>query len=397
MRPIVILILIVAILATLSFFGKLPEEKREKPPTELQTQVEKKGEITPVTKKTTSQVISPSKKEVSSELVEKEISEVKSPWVETFIVSGPKEGEIINETNKVTFEFKAVIYPKETQGKAIFETKIEGIDQDWQKTSSQTRTITLPTGPKEYTFLVRAKIDEVTDPTPATRTFKINVSPHFQKITISNIQIQSSSRPSLITLSSHLNRGEEINITGWQISGKKGSFFIPKGIEKYSPYNSEPIDDIIVKPGDTIYLSGAANPLGRDRNFRPNKCLGYLTNYHDFPIPLSKDCPKPTEKEISHLSDCCQQFISKLGKCQAPDYSKNLSIMTDPDCTSYLIQNLNYLSCFNKYSQEEDFLKKEWHIYMGHNFLSQTFDTLYLRDEKGLVVDTYQYGCLICK
>jgi len=323
---------------------------------------------------------------------------IPSVSVKTYITSGPEEGEVIEETNKVTFEFKAKISPKDTEGRITFETKIEELDQDWKKTSSQKRTITFPAGPKEYTFLVRAKINNSIDLTPAKRTFQINTSPYSNKVKISSVHSPTSSRPSLITLGTYLKEGERINITGWKIRGDKGSFTIGKGIEKYSPYSNPPPDeDIFIERGDRIYLSSAQNPLGRGRNFRPNKCLGYFAHYRDFPISISKNCPKPKEEEISHLSPCCQLFIKKLGRCELPNYSNNYKISTDRECVSYLNENLNYGGCFRKYHKAEDFLEKKWHIYMNRNFVGKELDTLYLRDQNGILVDKHTYGCLYCK
>ena len=388
MQPIVIFIIITVALVGHFYFGQLLEQEEELP-------LEQPGEPLPETEESV-----PTKTQIFSGSVKSAAEPSKSKptiSVDTHIVSGPKEGEVIDETNKVAFEFKAEVFPEETEGQITFETKLEGFDDGWKKTSSSQRTINLPSGPKEYTFLVRAKIKDAIDSTPAKRTFKINTSPYFGKVKISSLSPQTSPRSSLITLSTHLGE-EKINITGWQLRGKGGSFSIPEGTEKYLPgYNPEPTENIIVKEGDKIYLSSAQNPLGRNQNFRPNKCLGYLTNYYNFTIPLSKGCPKPEKEEISHLSDCCQKFISDLKQCGVPDYSKKESIRSDSQCTSYLIENFNYAACFRKHYRDEDFLKKEWHIYMGSNsLLNSSCDTIYLRDQNGLFVDKHSYGRPVC-
>lgn len=319
--------------------------------------------------------------------------------IDTRITSGPKEGEIIEETNKVVFEFEAQIYSGQIKGKMLFETKIEGFDEDWKKTSSKKRIVTLPSGPKEYTFLVRGKINDFVDPTPAKITFKINLSPYFKKVRIATVKTETFSSPSLITLSTNLKKEEEINISGWHIKGRTNSFVIPPGIEKYYPgYGPVPEESIFVKQGDIIYMSASSNPLGKNRNFRPNKCLGYLANYHDFIIPLPKKCPKPTREEISHLNPCCQEFILRLNTCQIPDYSNNIRISLDSECVSYLDKNFNYGGCFYQYSRDKDFLGKNWHIYLNRNIVvSNDCDTLYLRDQNGLFIDKYSYGRAVCQ
>ncbi len=331
------------------------------------------------------------------------ILETSTPKTQTFeittkIVSGPKHNEVIDETNKITFEFDLKI-PDPDQ-RTRFQTKVLGFDSEWKSTYSKKRTITLPPGPKEYTFLVREK-EKAETTLPAQRIFKLNISPYFDKVEISRVQTQTSSRSSLITLSTHLKKKEEVNITGWQIKGKQGSFVIPEGIEKYRTYYSPvPTESIFVKRGDKIYLSSALNPLGRGINFRPNKCLGYLTNYpnyRDFAISLSKKCPRPTKEEISGLDPCCQEFIFDNETCKIPDYSSNFIILSDSECVFYLNENFNYDGCFRNYFRDEDFIMKNWHIYMNRNLVvSNSCDTFYLRDQNNLFIDKYTYGKAQC-
>ncbi len=325
--------------------------------------------------------------------------------VDTKIISGPQQNEIITETNQVEFQFEANITPKDSEGRIWFETKIEGFEEDWRTSYSNQRKVRLPAGPKEYEFQVRAKIglridrkyETFIDTTPAKRKFKINTSPYFNKIRISQMKSKTSSEPCLITLSSRLRGEEEINITGWKIEGENRSFVIPKGIERYDPHRREHLEDIFVKSGDRIYLSGGENPKGRDNNFKLNRCMGYLTNFYDFPIRIPRYCPSPRwgeedfTEEILDLSDYCQQYILDIRRCEIPDYEENSQIVTDPDCVDYITENFNYSGCFKNYSNEEDFLQSQWHIYMGKNIVGEGIDIFYLKDKNGLVVDKYLY------
>lgn len=318
-------------------------------------------------------------------------------YIDTYITGGPKEGEIIEETNEVTFEFKSKTV-QETEERIYFETKIEGFDNNWVTTYSQQRKVTLPIAWKEYTFFVRARTKDFVDLTPDARTFQIKISPYFKKVRIS--QVKTSPQPSLITLTTYLLKGEKINITNWTLEGEEGKVTIPKAVEKYYHYyNSPGPEDILVKQGDKIYLSAGFNPLGRDKNFRVNKCMGYLTNSFSFPIPLSRNCPKPTKGEISDFDPCCQQFISSLSRCEIPDYSENKNVSWDSECTSYIDQNLNNLGCFRNYSEDNDFLENVWHIYLNGKDITVTdnCDIIYLRDQNGLVVATYSYGRAVCR
>ena len=319
--------------------------------------------------------------------------------INTYIIAGPEQGEIIEETDTVKFEFNAEVISGEVSGRIYFETKIKELNEDWKKSSSKERTIKLPAGFKEYTFLVRATARDVIDLTPAERSFRINISPYFKKLRISSVQTKTDSRESLVTLTTSLLKEEEINISNWYFQGKGGKISIPLGMEKYYPLHGQfSGQDIIIKRGDRIYLSGDVNPLGENRNFRVNKCMGYLKNNHDFPISISKSCPRMSSEETSHLSVCCREFISKLRSCEKPDYSDDYNIGTDTSCLSFLDENFNYAGCFSNYSTDENFLKNYWHIYLGRNpVIRGDCDTLYLRDANGLFVAKYSYGKAICK
>jgi len=396
---IITIIIIAAVLVSPFFLGRLLTKER----VDIQ-----KASLTPIQEpeESTKETIPQKEQFVKTQIPTKTTAPIvitqpklSPPLIDTFITSGPKDGEIIEETNKITFKFSGKTYTPNTQERIYFETKLQGFDTDWVPTSSKDRTIYLSAGVKEYTFWVRAKTSDLTDFTPAKRTFKMNISPYFEKIRISRVEEETSYRSSLIILNTSLGREERINITGWYIEGEEGKIIIPQGVEKYYHYyNSYVNEDISIKQGDAIYLSSAFNPLGKDRNFRPNKCLGFLADSFDFPIPMPRNCPRPEIEEISHLEPCCEEFILRLRPCEIPDYSENPKIYSDSECVSYLDENFNNRGCFKKYSNDDDFVENEWHIYLDKNIVvNNDCDILYLRDQNGLLIDKYSYGRPICQ
>lgn len=320
--------------------------------------------------------------------------------IDTLIKYGPLDKEIFNDTNVVLFEFGAKVSPPETKGQISYETKVEGLDKDWQPTNSTERTIELPKKVGEYAFSVRAKINDVIDPTPDKRTFTIYVSPHFKQVIISSVKPPTTLTPSLLSLSSQLNPQEKINITGWQIKGKNGIFTIPQGAEKYDSLNPLSKEDIMIKAGDRIRVSGNPSPLGiGETNFRPNKCLGYLADSNNFTIPILQNCPQPrTDRLPRYLSQNCQEYVKNRSSCESKPYEKlkQSGIFDDPNCLNYIESNFNYSSCFSAYSLDSDFASSEWHIYInrfgrGPEIMNEKNDTIYLLDKEGLPVDRFSY------
>ncbi|MBI2124091.1 MAG: hypothetical protein HYU04_02560 [Candidatus Wildermuthbacteria bacterium] len=316
--------------------------------------------------------------------------------LDTIITTGPKEKETIADI-KPTFGFSGSVSPVSTQGSILFESKLQGIDTDWV-TTQNTRTLLLPAGSREYTLLVRSKLNNVVDQTPASRVFTVNVSPYFQKIVISSL---STATPSLITLKGNLKQGEEISITEWKIRGKAGSFQIPLGIERINPSSSlQPGDLIKVRAVDTVYLSSSRGPFGLGKHFRPNTCMGYLKSSYAFPLAVPSSCStdKPREEDLLYFLQACQDFVFKkinFSSCAFPDYSKDLTVSADTQCTSYLTglaTGFTYNSCFLRHSDEPGFTTNAWQIFMNTNLLTQKFDTIELVDQNGLVVDQKKYS-----
>lgn len=314
---------------------------------------------------------------------------VPSFQIETYITSGPQEGEIINTTNKITFEFKGATTPLQNS-KISFETKVLGLDSIWQSTDSGNRTITFSSQSKEYTFLVRAKVKGFVDQTPATRKFTIAVSPYFGKVKVSSVS------HSTIVLFSNLGENETIDVTGWKIKGRGGEIIIPQGADIYIPTVS-PLQDVFIKKSDQIYIQSSSNPFKSNLAFRPNRCFGYLREAYgsSFPFSYSKICPAINRDEICYFSQNCQNLVTQLQSCNRINYSKNLQILYDSTCQAY-IENyisryLNYDGCIQNYFKDSNFLEKRWYVYAGFDILCKCSDTLYLYDKNGLLIDRYDY------
>lgn len=306
---------------------------------------------------------------------------------ETVIVSGPQPGAIIDSDRAVTFYY-AAIWPGDLTTISL-ETKVNGIDSDWQPSSNNSRTISLASGDKNYVFQVRAKTsDGVYDLTPAERSFRAKISPYLDKVKISSASPGQYPYSTMrITLTNYIT---SINLTGWSLTSKTVKYSIPTGATLYNP-SSYQADNIVLKNGEQLVVLGQASPI--NVNYRFNKCLGYL-NSSPSPTPTPNfysNCPRPDQSEIANLNASCQDFISRLVSCQIPKTSDYEDYNIDSACLNFINSRLNYNGCAQRYRYDSDFFSREWYVYSGNNFLLADHDKLILRDSAGLLVDVYSY------
>jgi len=309
----------------------------------------------------------------------------------TIILQGPESGAIL-ETTEVTFKYSGTNPLGETSD-LDFETYLVGHDTRWHNQYSRdTETYNLSEESKTYTFYVRAKNEEgYADPSPVSLSFQIGVSPYYQKVEIRNVYADEGNfRNDYLVLRN--NDDQLINITEWTIKTKRETIIVPQAAKRLRhPLSSNYDSDIELSYQDEIIISAGLSPQGI--NFRVNKCTGYLDQLSQHYPSLSEDCPYLDESEYSHLKKTCRDFIDDLNRCEIPDYSGNLAINTDSQCTTFLTEKFNYNQCYQDYYQEADFLGDKWRVFLGKSIdiLDNDSDTLILKDENGLVVDEYDY------
>ena len=106
------------------------------------------------------------------------------------------------------------------------------------------------------------------------------LSPYFGKINISASYAYNYINPSEIKLSSSLSNNEKVNITGWRIKTNYGEIIIPQAINVYDPSWLSLQEDIILSTNNYVNIYLSINPI--NKNFRLNKCMGYLQNDYIF-------------------------------------------------------------------------------------------------------------------
>lgn len=307
---------------------------------------------------------------------------------ETVVLSGPQNGSVIDDNIEATFYF-AAIWSGDLNN-ISFETKVSGVDTDWQITYGNSRTIRLLSGDKNYLFQVRAKTsDGIYDLTPAQRSFQAKISSYLDKVQI--VSAAPGQYPYSIMRIGLSNSGSAVDLSGWTLQSYTVKYSIPTGANLYDPASSGASADIVFKSGDYLTIIGQLGPI--NNNYRLNKCFGYL-NYSPSPTPspnFDNNCPTPNSSEISNLSISCQNYIRGLWQCEIPATSDFTDYNLDSQCQNFIINRLNYFGCVSYYRYDSDFSSRNWYVYSGNNFLLPDHDKLILRDSQGFLVDVYSY------
>lgn len=223
------------------------------------------------------------------------------------------------------------------------------------------------------------------------------LSPFFEKIRIASASFSTGyNKPSIIRLYSRLESGDSpIDITGWRLKSNRSEFIIPKAVEIYKPSGANEEKNIILLSNNYVNIYSTTSVI--NKNFRLNKCAGYLENSFDFNPSLPQSCPMVyrSRYEIAYLSGQCQTYLFSLGGCKAVDYSFYNSLLTGTSegnvCRAFLNTVGTYGNCFEKYSQDKDFLSSEWRLWVNNDILDSQHDRLNLFDNNGLLVSDYVY------
>ena len=218
------------------------------------------------------------------------------------------------------------------------------------------------------------------------------ISPYYQKVRISSVvRARRSGDVGKIKFSASSIKDESINLTNWRIKTNSGALIIPQAINKYDPFGYAEAGNVILGSGDYLHLYSSKSLPGR--NFRLNKCTGYLNNIYTFDPALPKQCPRVDRQSISSFSGQCQSFILSLRTCQEPT-SNEINKFVSPlnQSCNELLRTLNYRGCYDRHNQDDDFLLREWRVWLNKALpLDSQHDRLLLFDEEGLLVDEYTY------
>ncbi|MBI2446616.1 MAG: hypothetical protein HYV51_02220 [Parcubacteria group bacterium] len=205
-----------------------------------------------------------------------------------------------------------------------------------------------------------------------------------KKISISSVSRYGQGEISLRAL--YFDSGK-INITGWKIKSiQRGETIIGKGIN-LPQFDAAP-SDIWLSSGERADIIVGLSPLAV--NFRVNNCFGWLNNLYNLGYSLNY-CPGGFRLgDLTGLDSACQDLILRAGSCRTP--SENDLNKASYKCRQWAEKNMTYNACVAGHKNDSDFYKG-WKIYTGNG--NKIFDSLHdvieLRDQNGLLIDSYEY------
>ena len=210
---------------------------------------------------------------------------------------------------------------------------------------------------------------------------------------ISGVATAWGDRPIRITLRTNLKEGETVNIDDWEIEGNDGKISIPEAVNYYEIPSLNKSGPIILEPGHYIIIYvGEESPISK--NFRLNKCTGYLNDRGEFEWQLPNECPLPEKGDYKHLSGECQNYIRSLNRCELPDPNVTNSFIGEEgnECRAFVNSFFNVKNCYEYYEDQGNLLKNEWRVWINYqNVFDKNHDWLKLLNKEGKIIDEYTY------
>lgn len=226
------------------------------------------------------------------------------------------------------------------------------------------------------------------DPRDVPEGFTVReLSPWFRKVRIGSFSPGDFTYRGSVSLYTYLKEGELVNVTGWKFQGNYGSAVIPRAIDIYEPSGLAPEGEIYLRDRDYVNIYTNTSAIGK--NFRLNKCLGFLGQYNKFDPALPQNCPTDYPQGVTTLSGRCQDYLRTLGYCRVPENDPPVP-QDDYACREFL-KTVNYAGCLDRHRFDKDFLDREWRVWIGSRFADPRHDRILLLDRQGLLVDMYTY------
>ena len=294
-------------------------------------------------------------------------------------------------------------------GPASYESKIG--------TSTRSSTITSPRSTRSTQSSVRTK-QNPPNTSPWYKIVKISSRGNVARERFAGneyIVVQNVSKDPVTITGWAVTNGRDvrgtINVLNQVVPGIVEKAVIPMGVRSLwitAPHVLEPI--ILLPKEKAIITSGKMNKSASflGKSFKVNKCSGYINEYVGYPLQprLTSSCPTPSSEFTEVLlEDTCRQFLKRTARCHTPKYSEittrtgerreylDRTYGLSRQCREVILPRLNYGWCVLAHSNDSDFYKPEWRIYLNRNFelWDKGPERIRLYDAQGLLVDEIAY------
>ncbi len=234
-------------------------------------------------------------------------------------------------------------------------------------------------------------------PVPPVGFSEKDLSPFYGQVRITSVNPPDPytySPMHVFTLAAESGNKEPIFITGWRVKGnRRQETYVPNGISDMNPVSVGGAQTrIALSPGEYANFYTNASSIGR--NFRLNKCTGFLNNFYAFVPVLPNECPALFERgEVITFSGECQSFLFSLPSCANIDPNdRNLFTGENDNGCRTVMDRYNFGYCYNRLRSQPNFFSLEWKVWLSErpNFDRQ-HDRILLLDNVGLLVDEYVY------
>jgi hypothetical protein len=234
---------------------------------------------------------------------------------------------------------------------------------------------------------------------------KKNRSIYYGKVLLSYPAYLNDPDPSMeyISITTYLNRGEKVNITGWVLKSDRSGNNATIGKASVLPYPYvKGKDDVILSSGDRAYIVKGFSPI--NTSFRTNKCTGYFNENRTFYPYLARECPLPRDElenevlpqfsSVLDRDDECKDLINGLQRCSVPTGLSRLPDTVTSSCKTFMQTQVNYNACVANHLGDTDFRGNEWFIYLERfgPLWRDKRETIKLYDRLGLLVHEISYG-----
>lgn len=218
-----------------------------------------------------------------------------------------------------------------------------------------------------------------------------------------------------------------VDITGWMVQNAKSkrsyqigsevqqfqndSALIPQATRLLSPSGYNPLEDVVLKPGEEAVLitgSMAVQTPYKIVSFKENMCSGYLQTYGTYTFyPLIENrCPGP-QQEVGYetLDQGCKDFLRGFNSCHTPQFDTvdregnvcngcvdGRAGLTN-SCVAFIKSHFGYPQCIAKHLQDPNFESNRWRIYLNHGWelWAKDHETISIFDRAGNLMSSTSY------